>query len=152
MLSIWVLYCGVLVKDAQRHGLRIKLVDVSCSDWNCTLEMEQSGTYSVRLELRYVQGLRRTSAIELLNVRAVAPFKSIDMLAHRVPVLSQAELATLASIGASNKFGTDVHRRNALWQVERAIHKLEPLFFGSSVDEDCTAPLGCAESGRAYGC
>ena len=29
---------ATIVKDAQRHGLRILPVDVTCSDWNCTLE------------------------------------------------------------------------------------------------------------------
>ena len=29
---------AVLVKDAQRHGLKIRPVDVTCSDWLCTLE------------------------------------------------------------------------------------------------------------------
>ena len=26
-----------IVKDAQRHGLKVKAIDVTCSDWNCTL-------------------------------------------------------------------------------------------------------------------
>ena len=29
---------ATLVKDAQRHGLKIKPIDVTCSDWLCTLE------------------------------------------------------------------------------------------------------------------
>ena len=29
---------ATLVKDAQRHGLKIRPVDVTCSDWLCTLE------------------------------------------------------------------------------------------------------------------
>ena len=29
---------ATLVKDAQRHGLRIRPIDVTCSDWLCTLE------------------------------------------------------------------------------------------------------------------
>lgn len=40
---------AVLVKDAQRHGLRIKPVDVLRSDWNCTLERESDDIYSLRL-------------------------------------------------------------------------------------------------------
>ena len=29
---------ATLVKDAQRHGLKIRPIDVTCSDWSCTLE------------------------------------------------------------------------------------------------------------------
>ena len=29
---------ATLVKDAQRHGLRIKPIDITCSEWLCTLE------------------------------------------------------------------------------------------------------------------
>ena len=29
---------ATLVKDAQRHGLKIRPIDVTCSDWLCTLE------------------------------------------------------------------------------------------------------------------
>ncbi len=45
---------AVLVKDAQRHGLRIKSIDVQTSDWPCTIEREQDGTLSVRVGLGYV--------------------------------------------------------------------------------------------------
>ena len=49
---------AVLVKDAQRHGLRIKPVDLQQSAWDCTLEPEEDGTLSLRLGLRYVKGLQ----------------------------------------------------------------------------------------------
>src|SRR5262249_49532782 len=29
---------ATLIKDAQRHGLRVKPIDVTCSDWLCTIE------------------------------------------------------------------------------------------------------------------
>src|SRR5208337_2361600 len=34
---------ATIVKDAQRHGLRVKPVDITCSDWLCTLEAEENG-------------------------------------------------------------------------------------------------------------
>ena len=106
---------AVLVKDAQRHGLRIRPVDVTCSDWNCTLEREESGGYALRLGLRYVHGLRGATASQLEQARAAIPFQSIEELARRVPALSQAELTTLAEIGALNTLGSGLHRRDALW-------------------------------------
>lgn len=132
---------AVLVKDAQRHGLRIKPVDVTCSEWNCTLEKEDFGNYSLRLGLRYVHGLRGKVAEELEQARARQPFASIEELARRVPLLSQPELTTLAEIGALNRLGDALHRRDALWQVERAVRDAGPLFSPLDRDEDLLSPL-----------
>ena len=96
---------AVLVKDAQRHGLRIKPVDVLRSDWSCTLEREPDESLSLRLGLRYVRGLRSTVAAEIERARALRPFGSIEELARRVPSLSQADLSTLAETGALNSLG-----------------------------------------------
>src|SRR4030088_3460463 len=51
---------AVLVKDAQRHGLRVLPVDVLRSNWLCTVpELEANGDApSLRLGLRYARGLR----------------------------------------------------------------------------------------------
>jgi error-prone DNA polymerase len=38
---------ATIVKDAQRHGLKLLPVDVTCSEWNCTLESVPSTQYSV---------------------------------------------------------------------------------------------------------
>jgi error-prone DNA polymerase len=35
---------AVLVKDAQRHGLRVRPIDVMRSSWPCTLEHEEGGS------------------------------------------------------------------------------------------------------------
>jgi len=37
---------ATIVKDAQRHGLRLLPVDVTCSDWNCTLETVLGSRFS----------------------------------------------------------------------------------------------------------
>src|SRR6185312_7798024 len=42
---------AVLVKDAQRHGLRVKPIDAQVSDWACTIEHEPGGELSLRLGL-----------------------------------------------------------------------------------------------------
>jgi error-prone DNA polymerase len=46
---------AVLVKDAQRHGLRVKPIDVQVSDWPCTVEREPDGTLSLRMGLGYAK-------------------------------------------------------------------------------------------------
>ncbi len=126
---------AVLVKDAQRHGLRVKPIDVQASDWPCTIEHETDGSLSLRMGLGYAKGLSRSAAEMLRETRARDGFfHSADDLAQRVPYLARKELNRLAQIGALNGLEGIRHRRDALWQVERA-GKLEgPLF-----RQNCTA-------------
>ena len=136
---------AVLVKDAQRHGLRIKPVDVQISDWPCTIEHESDGTLSLRLGLRYARGLTKHSAEALVASRHIdGLFLSVEDLAQRVPPLSRRELTRLAQIGALNQLDGIEHRRDALWQVQRA-GKLEgPLFrrdSGSLREDSDARPL-----------
>ncbi len=110
---------ATLVKDAQRHGLHFRPVDVMRSQWNCTIEEGE-----VRLGFNYVRGLRKEPAEALVAAR---PFSSIDNLARRVPELRKDELRMLAEIGALNKLKSVPHRRDALWQSERALRPAGPL-------------------------
>jgi error-prone DNA polymerase len=119
---------AVLVKDAQRHGLRVKPIDVQVSDWSCAIEHEADRSLSVRLGLRYAKRLRQQSAEAItLCRRAGGPFQSADDLAFRVPTLNRAELTLLSRIGALNRLDGIEHRRDALWQVERAGKPEGPL-------------------------
>jgi error-prone DNA polymerase len=124
---------AVLVKDAQRHGLRVKPIDVQVSDWACIIEHEADASHSLRMGLGYAKGLRRQSAEALAASRLESgKFHSAEDLALRVPTLNRKELTLLARIGALNNLNGIEHRRDALWQVERA-GKLEgPLFRQSS--------------------
>jgi error-prone DNA polymerase len=40
---------ATIVKDAQRHGLKMLPVDVTCSEWNCTLETVPSTEYPSKI-------------------------------------------------------------------------------------------------------
>jgi error-prone DNA polymerase len=129
---------AVLVKDAQRHGLRVKPIDVQVSDWQCTIEHESDGTLSLRIGLGYAKSLSKSSAEALvLSRRHGGSFRSAEDIAQRVPSLNRRDLTRLAQIGALNQLGSIQHRRDALWQVERA-GKLEgPLLRDSeSLRED----------------
>jgi error-prone DNA polymerase len=119
---------STLVKDAQRHGLKILPMDVMRSDWRCTLEPSTIRHQpSVRLGLNYARGLREPAAQALVRERSLAPFTSVQDLARRVPELRKDELTTLAEIGALNEISEKRHRRDALWQVERAVRWSGPL-------------------------
>ncbi len=132
---------AVLVKDAQRHGLRVRAIDALRSAWPCTLEMEPDGSLSLRIGLNYAKGLRQSSAEALVTARGRdGAFTSVDDLALRVPELNRKELLTLARIGALNLLGSVEHRRDALWQVEQASRPVGPLLRASIA--------GCAETSR----
>jgi error-prone DNA polymerase len=132
---------ATIVKDAQRHGLKVRPIDVTRSDWPCKLERNDRG-FALRLGMRYVKGLREETAQEIVRQRTLQPFRSIDDLKVRVPSLQKSELTSLAEIGAlnfieaprvlsleapGNKGKARPHRREALWQVERAARAAGPL-------------------------
>jgi error-prone DNA polymerase len=119
---------AVLVKDAQRHGLRVRPMGVQVSEWACTIEHESDGTLSMRLGLGYAKGMRKAAADALVAARAVGGrFVSAEDLALRVPLLNKKELTLLARVGALNSLEGVAHRRDALWQVERAGKMEGPL-------------------------
>jgi error-prone DNA polymerase len=112
---------AVLVKDAQRHGLRIKPIDVQISHWACIIEHEHDGSLSLRMGLGYAKGLRKQSAEALVSSRLGGGlFRSAEDLALRVPMLNRKELTLLANIGGLNSLNDIEHRRDALWQIELA--------------------------------
>src|ERR1700723_2534094 len=122
---------ATLVKDAQRHGLRFKPIDVTCSTWECFLEPLEKD-FAVRLGLRFVKGLREATAREISSQRATSKFISIEDIKRRVPGIRKVELTALAEIGALNFIGggRGSHRRDALWQVERAARRAGPFLGG----------------------
>ena len=120
---------------------------------------------ALRLGLRYARGLREEAAKALAHQRNFSPFTSIRDLVHRVPQLRKDELSTLAEIGALNSIKashgstrihtdqsnqnsvapylrgeSELHRRDALWQVERALRSSGPLLDGLP-EPDSQSPL-----------
>jgi error-prone DNA polymerase len=159
---------ATLVKDAQRHGLHFRPVDVQQSQWKCTIEDD-----SVRLGLNYVRGLRKETAEAIVSAR---PFSSIDDLVHRVPGLRKPELRMLAEVGALNaliltahnaagrerssesgsapcavRSSLGGHRRDALWEAERALRPAGPLFETAESPESSSPlmPMSVPERIRA---
>ncbi len=113
--------------------------------------------FALRMGLRYARGLREESARAILRERNRSPFTSIADLAYRVPELRRDEMVLLASIGALNAIDgsrapnelpplqrspnkSKLHRRDALWQVERASRFAGPLLDGIP-ETDTKSPL-----------
>ena len=123
---------ATLVKDAQRHGLKIKPIDVTCSDWRCRLE-QREGEQVLRLGLCYAKGVREEVGLRIVQERSMREFASVEDLKLRIPEIQKSELAVLAEIGALNFIAPETggrHRRDALWQIERAARRAGPLFEG----------------------
>jgi error-prone DNA polymerase len=136
---------ATLIKDAQRHGLKFKPIDVIQSQWDCTVE-KHDGELRVRIGLRYVKGLRKEIALQIVEQREKRPFLSIDDVKQRIPQMQINELRVLASIGAFNFISSQAsaHRRDALWQVERANRRPGPLMESvpapGELDENASSP------------
>jgi error-prone DNA polymerase len=120
LLNAWPMgfyHPATLVKDAERHGVRVLPVDVNHSGWKC--RWENGG---VRLGLRFVKGLREVNG----NViEAAAPYASSDDLARRTR-LRDDQLTKLAYAGALGSLG--LTRRAALWQAARVAKPAGDLF------------------------
>ena len=135
---------ATLVKDAQRHGLRVRPVTVTRSDWPSTVEVEGPGKGGrvLRLGLRQVRGLCEAAGRAVVEARRDRPFASIDDLVGRVGALRRDELERLAEAGALNPLSAGGHRRAALWDAARASRPTGPLLRGLEGGESAAgAPL-----------
>ena len=115
---------ATIVKDAKRHGLKIRPVCALRSEWRCTIEADDS----MRLGFCMVRGLGEERARQMLAQRAAQPFASLNDFKERTG-FNKDEMRTLAEIGALNCFAA--HRRDALWQIESPVQN--DLFTGASV-------------------
>jgi error-prone DNA polymerase len=106
---------ATIVKDAQRHGVKIKPVDVKKSDWRCTVLDDNT----FRLGFCVVNGLRQEHGEQIERERNERQFKSLEDFKRRIE-LSKEELRTLAELGALNCFSK--HRRAAMWKAEEPLH------------------------------
>jgi error-prone DNA polymerase len=162
---------ATLVKDAQRHGLRVRPIDVTRSDWICTLEKidfnrrpagtgsagilagssDLSGDMTLRMGLRYVKGLREEVGREIVRQRETAAFRSIDDLKLRVTGLQKSELTALAEIGALNfvESKSGFHRRDALWQIERVARRAGPLLESCREEPETSENASNANAGHS---
>ena len=90
-----------IIKDAQRHGLKVKPVDVTQSNWECVVA-QIGNLRHLRLGLLCVKGLRKEAGRAIVRARSEKEFSSLDDLHRRVPELRKDELRKLAAVGALN--------------------------------------------------
>ncbi|MDG2334215.1 MAG: error-prone DNA polymerase [Myxococcota bacterium] len=128
---------ATLIKDAQRHGVDVRAIDVTQSRWRCGLQpgATPASPPAVRLGLCFARGLREVTGNWLEAEREEAPFRSLADLVKRVP-FNAGELDVLAELGALAEFETTPReRRAALWQVAGIERDRHSLFAGREARE-----------------
>ncbi|CAN7385352.1 error-prone DNA polymerase [Variovorax sp. LjRoot290] len=119
-----------LVQDARRHGVEVRPVDVTASEWDCTLESPAEAPPAVnprfatrlghprqpavRLGLRRIASLSEAGAKRILEARAEAAFSSTEDLALRAE-LDAKDMAALAAADALITLSG--HRRQQVWDA-----------------------------------
>ena len=146
---------ATLVKDAQRHGVEVRPVDVLFSGVQSDLEVgsptqkRRTAPPAVRIGLDSVGGLNRRTAERLVGERAKAGFEDLGDFVRRM-ALHRDELDVLAELGAlSGLRGAPDSRRDALWQVAALERDPRSLFAGREIarpdktkkSESPTSPL-----------
>ena len=103
-----------LVQDARRHRVEVRLVDITISVWDCTLEYGETKESAVRLGLCMVGGLAEATAQRIVAARGERAFDSVLDLARRAQ-LNRRDVKLLAAAGALHALAG--HRRAAHWEV-----------------------------------
>jgi len=116
-----------LVRDAYKHGVSLRNIDINHSEWDYTLEETKGKFCALRLGFRQVKGLREED-IHFLTAARIKPFTRIEQLAEAS--VSQAGIVLLAKADAFRSIGLD--RRQALWEAEALKDRPIGLFAGQA--------------------
>jgi len=124
---------ATLIKDAQRHQIRVLPVSVTESDWFCSVISDKI----IRLGFCLSRGLSSTNVQQMINERQHQPFRDLVDFRKRT-YFDRDELRILATSGALNPLAN--HRRHALWLVE-APHYQGELFTHLDQPSDLLPPM-----------
>jgi error-prone DNA polymerase len=133
-----------LVRDARTNGVEVRPVDLTMSEWDCTLERRDDGKPALRLGLRVVKSLSKEGGTRLLTARAQRSFNSIADLAERA-ALDRGDLEALAAADALSRMVG--HRHRAVWQVS-GVERALPLLPAATVVEEGTPMLRAPREGQ----
>ncbi|MEO2021356.1 MAG: error-prone DNA polymerase, partial [Pirellulaceae bacterium] len=104
-----------LIQDVQRHNVVVLPVDISHSDWDCTLEFDRpTHPPALRLGMRTITGLSWETADRIMQVRSPESFAGWQDFQQRTGI-SRTALMKLAEADAFVSLG--FHRRQAIWQA-----------------------------------
>ncbi|MCW3119684.1 MAG: error-prone polymerase [Chitinophagaceae bacterium] len=128
-----------LVRDAKKHAVEVRPVDINFSNWDNTLEEKAGKYFALRLGFRHVKGLREED-MNLLVAKRKELYASINAL--RDIGLSEAALERLANADAFRSI--DLDRRQALWEAttkDRSIGIFEGQVPSDAIKEDVSLPV-----------
>jgi error-prone DNA polymerase len=106
-----------LVRDAKEHGVEVRAPDITCSNWNCTLEPPddpRTPRRALRLGLRQIKGFKKEEALQFETARAAGLSTLEDYILRSG--LTRRALELLAEADAFRSLG--LSRREALWAVK----------------------------------
>ncbi len=130
---------STILNDAQHHGVEVRDVDVTRSEWDSTLEpvralSEDAQIHrcprAIRVGMRQIKGLSEKCAQRIEAARAVRPFSSLDDAVRRAQ-LRDDEFERLAEAGAFETLLPG--RRQALWKSRAP--RISGLFEGKTLLE-----------------
>jgi error-prone DNA polymerase len=128
---------ATIVGDAQRHGVVVQPIDVTCSEWGCTLEPTSSDSYAVRMGLRWIKGLTLDDGERIMAARKHRTFADLEDFVRRTHLNNKAQTA-LAEAGALESIhcATTQSRRDALWQTAGwAVRQQDSFSLGGDVGQ-----------------
>lgn len=126
-----------LVQDARRHGVEIRPVDVTASDWDSTLEVGSDLAPALRLGLHMVKGLSDGVAQRIVAARQQATFVDCADFFRRTR-LDKRDLDHLAAANALAPLTG--HRRQALWQTLGHLPERLPLGLDNTAETRVELP------------
>lgn len=121
-----------LLEQAKRQRVRILPVDVTISEYQCTLESDARGDHAIRLGMRLVKGLREDEAQRIAATRAERAFASMAEVVQRAELSPRATRA-LAMCGALRSLTE--HRNLAFWEALAAERARLPLVAAAIAEE-----------------
>ncbi len=120
-----------LVTDARKHGVEVRPVDVSFSQWNCTLEPGPVQKPALRLGFRMISGLSQTVAENIARIRDLRAYESFDDFRTR----TRLESAALSRLSRADAFRSlKLSARPALWE-SLPDQQTQPLFDNQQSDD-----------------
>jgi len=116
-----------IVIDAQKHGVKVRPIDINHSSWDNTLEGEIGKPHALRLGLRQIKGFSREEAVVLTQGRQSAYSSITGMMDVGLSLIA---LEKLADADAFTSLGID--RRQALWEITALGDRPIALFEGQA--------------------
>jgi error-prone DNA polymerase len=121
-----------LLEQAKRQHVPILPVDVTVSEYQCTLERVAQGSAAIRLGMRLVKGMRDEEAQQIIAAREKCAFASMADVVQRAELSPRATRA-LAMCGAFRNLTE--HRNLAFWEALAVERARLPLADGPVVEE-----------------